>query len=296
MRGFLVDGKTDKAVELMRQTTIYPLVRSGTPPAMTFVNGSGQEIDTIFPDTPKFFEDLAEIVNTEPDRLTSEELFQLAALGIEKGTPFKPDAQHRALLAEGVHLASAMARANSYASHDPARIVYPDRRWERAFIGGSVTWDAQGFVNSDRRAAFAYLAIGMSPAMVEKIVGGGSQYLFTPRDAAGAFLDGGKSYKLHLPSNIPVKHFWSVVVYDAVSRSMLRNGQRFPSVSQYTGPKINPDGSVDIFFGPRTPPAPEPNWIKTIEGRGWFPLLRFYGPLEPFFDQSWKPDDIEEMR
>jgi len=296
VRGFLVDGKPDRAVAAMKETRIYPIAKAGAPQAMTFVNGSDQEIDTIFPDTPKFFEDLAEIVNSEPDRLSSEELFQLAALGIEKGNPFKPDAQHRALLAEGVHLASAVARANTFASSDPARLVYPDRRWESLFVGGSVTWDAQGFVNTDRRAAFAYAAIGMSPAMADKVVGAGSQYLFTPHDAAGAFLDGGKSYRLRLPPNIPVKQFWSVVVYDAVSRSMLRNGQRFPSVSQYTGPQANADGSIDIFFGPHAPQGPEQNWIKTLEGRGWFPLLRFYGPLEPFFDHSWKPDDIEPVR
>jgi len=72
-------------------------------------------------------------------------------------------------------------------------------------------------------------------------------------DASGAFLDGGKNYRLHLPSEIPVRLFWSVVVYDAMSRSELQNGQKFPSVSQYTGPVPNADGSVDIYFGPQAP-------------------------------------------
>ena len=94
----------------------------------------------------------------------------------------------------------------------------------------STVGDAQGYVNSDRRAAFAYLAIGMSPAMADKIVGGGSQYLSTPRDFDDAFLDGAKNYRLTLPANIPVRNFWSVVVYDAESRSMLKTGQKFPSV------------------------------------------------------------------
>ena len=31
-------------------------------------------------------------------------------------------------------------------------------------------------------------------------------------------------------------------------------------------------------------------------GRGWFALFRFYGPLEAFFDKTWKPDDIVEGR
>ena len=36
---------------LMKTTKIYPLSQAANPPATTFVNGSGQEIDTIFSDS-----------------------------------------------------------------------------------------------------------------------------------------------------------------------------------------------------------------------------------------------------
>ena len=55
--------------------------------------------------------------------------------------------------------------------------------------------------------------------MVEKHVGQGSQYLWTYRDAGGNFFDGAKTYRLHIPPNIPAGNFWSVLVYDALSRS-----------------------------------------------------------------------------
>src|SRR6185369_16151815 len=251
VRGFQVDGRPDKAVAQMKTTRVYPLSKAANPPAMTFVNGSHQEIDTIFSDNLQFFDDLAWMIEHEPHEvIPSHERFQLAAIGIEKGKPFKPGAPRRKLFDEAAQFASAIARNNSFASDDPARLVYPDRVWEWAFIGGSASWDSQGYINTDRRASFAYIAIGMSPAMVEKHVGAGSQYLWTPRDASGAFLDGGKNYRLHIPPNIPVKNFWSVVAYDADSRSILRSGQAFPSVSSYTGPQSNSDGSIDVYFGP----------------------------------------------
>ena len=188
-----------------------------------------------------------------------------------------------------------MSRVNTFASRDPTAQVYPDRRWEWAFVGGSATWDARGYVNIDNRAAWNYAATGNSPAMVQRNVGSGSQYLVVTSDASGAFLDGGRNYRFHVPARVPVKAFWSVVVYDALSRSELQNGEEFPSVSQYTGPVANADGSVDIYFGPQAPRGKERNWVKTVPGKGWFPYLRLYSPTEAFFNQTWKPDDIVEM-
>jgi len=43
----------------------------------------------------------------------------------------------------------------------------------------------------------------------------------------------------------------------------------------------------------RAPNERSANWIETLEHRGWFALLRFYGPTRPFFDKAWKPSDIE---
>jgi len=239
VRGFLVNGKSDQAVALMKTTKIYPLAKATAPPAMIFLNGSGKAIDTIFPDTYEYFESLAAFVEREPvDAIAPSDRFLLASIGIEKGKAFAPDEKTKQLLAEAARAGSAMARANTFASRDSAALVYPDRRWEWAFVGGSATWDEQGYVNVDHRAAWNYAATGNSPAMVQRTVGSGSQYLMATRDVSGAFLDGSKNYRLHLPPNVPVKLFWSVVVYDALSRSELQNGERFPSISQYTGPAV----------------------------------------------------------
>ena len=127
-----------------------------------------------------------------------------------------------------------------------------------------------------------------------RLVGVGSQYAMADHDAAGRYLDGGKSYRLHLPPDIPAKDFWSLVVYDPQTRSLLQTDQRVPSTgSQKQGILLNPDTSVDVFFGPESPPGREANWVQTIPGKGWFVYLRLYGPLEPWFDKTWRPGEIE---
>ena len=48
-------------------------------------------------------------------------------------------------------------------------------------------------------------------------------------------------------------------------------------------------------MGPEPPNGFEKNWIPTEPGRAWFAYLRLYGPLEPYFDQTWALPDIEQQ-
>jgi len=291
VRGFQVDGKTDQAVKLMKGIKVYPLAKASAPPRMEFMNGSGKDIDTLFPDTLRFFELLAMIVDEEPlESFSPLERSMMQAIGIEKGKPFKPDDAMKALLSEAARIGGAMARANTYASAS-AGFYYPDRKWQGIPDGMTYTFTRDGAPQIDARNNVYYMAAGNSPAMMEKNVGQGSQYLWTYRDRDGNYLDGAKNYRLHIAPDIPAKNFWSVVVYDALSRSELQNGQPLPSISAYSKPKVNADGSVDIFFGPEEP-VDKGNWIKTVPGKGWFPIFRFYGPAQPYFDKTWKLEDI----
>jgi len=140
------------------------------------------------------------------------------------------------------------------------------------------------------------LAYSTSPAMVLDIVGAGSKYPSTMRDASGEYLSGGASYRLNLPAHIPVNNFWSVTVYDAATASGLDNGQPFPSISSFDKPAANLDGSTEIYFGPTAPKGHEKNWLRTLPGKGYFVMLRLYGPTQPYFDKSWKLPDIEKVK
>jgi hypothetical protein len=52
-----------------------------------------------------------------------------------------------------------------------------------------------------------------------------------------------------------------------------------------------------VYFGPKRPDGVKrANWIQTMPGKGWFVALRLYSPLEPFFDKSWRPSEIELLR
>ena len=93
---------------------------------------------------------------------------------------------------------------------------------------------------------------------------------------------------------MPVNNFWAVTIYDSQARSMLQTSQPFPTVgSQTEGIRTNDDGSYNIYFGPRAPEGYENNWLETTQGKSWFVILRMYGPLKPWLDQTWRPGEIE---
>ena len=80
----------------MKQIKVYPLAKASAPPPMQFMNGSNQNINTVFPDTLRYFELLAMLVNEEPAELFDPlERWQMQAIGIEKGKPFAPTKRRR---------------------------------------------------------------------------------------------------------------------------------------------------------------------------------------------------------
>src|SRR5262249_31835258 len=158
------------------------------------------------------------------------------------------------ILTDAAAVGSATVRAISYRPRDPEARIYPDGAWLTPFIGGSYEFVRNGARLLDARSMFFFMATGITPAMALKAPGAGSQSLFAATDAKGLPFDGSKTYKLHLPPNIPAKNFWSLVLYDYQTRSMLQTDQQFPSIgSEKKGVVTNPDTSVDIYFGPKAP-------------------------------------------
>ena len=133
--------------------------------------------------------------------------------------------------------------------------------------------------------------------MFRRSKGAGSLYWLGNRDNTGAFVDGGKTYKLTVPQPVPAGLFWSVTIYDAATRSEVQTAQdRAALRSLFELRDTGAEKSVDLYFGPKAPAGREGLWIQTIPGRGWFSYFRIYGPQEAAFNGSWKPGDFEEVK
>ena len=299
-RGFKVNGDLRPSVEGIRKNLrIYPLAQAKNPPETKFINGSGVELNTVHANDFSYFEELNQIVQEEPsEALDPERLGLFASIGIAKGKPFAPDARMKRILTEAAAVGNATARAILFRTRMKEAYFFPNSAWITSFVGGSYEFLSQpGVRNLDARTLFFYYATGITPAMAMKMVGIGSQYAAAFVDSEGKPLNGSKTYKIHLPPNIPAKDFWSFVVYDNQTRSMLQTDQQFPSIgSQTKGIVINPDTSADVWFAPTPPKGHEANWVQTIPGKGWNVLLRLYGPQQSWFDKTWKPGEFELVK
>ncbi|MEJ0092953.1 MAG: DUF1214 domain-containing protein [Methylocella sp.] len=236
-----------------------------------------------------------EVIQHEPGDAFDPEIVGLfASIGIKKGKPFAPDDRMKSILTDAIGVANATARAIVFAPRDDRVKFYSDRQWATAFIRGSYAFYDKGERMLDARTLFHYYATGITPAMANSTPGTGSAYAYATRDSKGEYLDGAKTYKITLPAPIPAKQFWSFMVYDGQTRSMLETDQKLAGLdSNDKNIKSNPNGSVTVWFAPEPPAGQETNWVQTIPGKGWNTLLRLYGPLEPWFDKTWKPGDFE---
>ena len=301
LRGMLQDGKPDAASKNFREKLkVYPLSQKDNPPRMEFIEGSKIPFNTIHANNDKFFEEINNVIQREPvDFIDPELRGLLASIGIQKDKPFAPDARMQQILSEAVAVGNATARSLSFKPRSETVYLYDDSTWYTAFDGGDYRWlieDGKGGRNLDARTFFFYVATVNTPAMVKEMIGVGSQYALNALDQEDAYLDGSKNYKLKIPKDVPAKDFWSIVVYDPQTRSELQTEQPFPSKNNKRDTLAsNPDGSVDIYFGPKPPAGKESNWIQTVPGKGWFLCLRLYGPLKPWFDKSWRPGEIEKL-
>jgi hypothetical protein len=334
-RSFIVNNDPKPAADLVKKTLkIYPYVPgaegtsiaeilTGTvkpgkevpPPPMRFVEGTGMSINTIPPSDYRFYEMMDRLVQQQPaGAIDAERMGQLASIGIVKGKPFAPDDRMKKILTEAAAVGMAVSRTLAYKARESEGFAYyPGSAWiNELWLGGYtmqtpppmvtpagiVPFPPTGATTLNARTAMFYYATGITPAMIMRLTGIGSQYVWAFVDAGKNDLDGAKTYKVTLPKDIPQANFWSFTLYDNQTRSMLDTPQRYPRAGSqsYPSPAAEPsvDGSTIVYFGPTQPEGVKRgNWIQTMPGKGYSVMLRLYSPLEPFFAKTWRPSEVE---
>ena len=339
-RAFLTDNDPKPTVELIKKTIkIYPYTPGAvgtsiatalegkvkleaTPPVpeTKILDASGKSYNTIPPSDYSFYEMINANVQQEPaDSYNPELAGQLAAIGIVKGKEFKPDDRMKKILTDAAAVGNAAGRMLNwrFSVPHPDWAYYPDSMWGNMLWEGGANFETPppmitkegmfdplpptGARTLDSKTAFYYGYTLDSPGMIMRLPRVGSQYLMGFLDADKNDLDGGKTYKVTLPPNIPAAAFWSFTLYDNQSRSMLDTPQRYPRAGSqpYPSPaaEADADGSTTIYFGPKQPEGVKRgNWIQTMPDKGWFTLLRLYSPLEPFFTKEWRPSEVELVK
>jgi hypothetical protein len=311
LRGFYEDPKNlTPAVTHLEKTKVYPLNGEANATPMKFPDASGVPVNMLPISDGSAFDQLKKLVDREGDNLAGPDwLGMLAAIGIIKGQPFTPNAHTREVLDQAAKTGYKTSRVIGFEERVSGKSyrMYSDRRWLNPFADGTpanptgtlnLAWEnvAGGYLDLDARIWMFTDYYSLSPGMVSKIPGKGAMYVIGFTDSQGMPLVGASNYRLNLPANIPAANFWSVTLYEAENASGLANGQPFPSLGSRDKPVQNADGSTDLHLGPKAPPGKEANWLATVPGKGYFAILRLYGPTEPAIDRSWKPGDIEKVK
>jgi hypothetical protein len=277
---------------------------------MQFPNASGVPANMLPRSTAEAFDQLKWLVDREGTNLASADgLGLLANVGIVAGQPFEPDSQTRTIFDAAAKTAYKMSRAIGLSEEVDGHslLVWPDRHWvnpinNAAEPGAEKSIDfgwvnaAGGFTDIRRRAWFFTDYYSISPGMVSLTPGKGAFYVIAFNDADGEPLSGDASYKVTLPPDVPAELFWSLTLYEAENASGLATkDRRYPSLGSRDKPKQNVDGTTDLYIGPKAPEGKEANWLPTAPGRGFFAILRLYGPGKTAIDYNWKPGEIEKV-
>jgi hypothetical protein len=287
------DADVAKSAAYAKRVKIYPLSQASNPPPTVFTDVKDILFDSTIRYDESFFVHLDRIVQTEPwlnrDRVMID---QLKSLGIEKGKPFAPDATTKQLLAAAIQEAHAWLAAK-YDAGLPA--FFDGTHWTYPAHPDMIKAAAENFDNPDhypvdwRGLAYHYAYIGI------KRLGAGQFYLINIKDKNGDGYDGAKTYRLHVPPNVPIEQYWSLTAYDRDTHALIKNVDRASRASNATEVKKNADGSVDLYVGRQAPAGQETNWIPTDPARRFELMFRLYGPKPEFFEKKWMLPDVEKV-
>ncbi|WP_461600049.1 DUF1214 domain-containing protein, partial [Achromobacter marplatensis] len=283
------DSDIAAAIALVKKLRLYPHAAQSHPPEQHFIDMAGKLFDAIVPFDETFYVRLARMINEEPVQTRDlVAMGQLLTLGIEKGKAYKPDPAS----APALKLAAKDAHAGFIAALNKGEPWWAGSMWvlpENLGPKTAFSFQTPDYLGVDGRGMIFFLAYA-PPAEL----GSATFYLTGVHDAQGHSLEGSKTYRLRIAPDVPASQFWAVTVYDLDSAGFIRESPRV-GLDAYQNLRKNQDGSIDVYFGPTPPAGEESNWIYTAPHQRWFSMFRFYGPMKPIFDKTWRLGDIEPV-
>ena len=244
------DADIADAVAYGKRVRVYPLSAAADPPETTYIDAFDVLFDATIPYDARFFDALNSVVQAEPwlprDRAMID---TLKAIGIEKGKPFAPDDKSRRIFNLAAHEAHSWLGNRLEASYFPPP-YFDGGHWHVPASGEVIEGMTTNFADPgsypvDNRAVTYSLAFFSA-----KHLGAGQFYLMALEDRKGNKLDGGTTYRIHVPASAPVHQYWSATVYDGKTHALIRNTPRSSRSSTSPDLTVNVDGSVDVYFGP----------------------------------------------
>jgi hypothetical protein len=297
LRSNLTDGSEKdlaRAIEYGKRVKMYPYSQAAKPPQTTFVDLLNVDFSNTIPYDIHFYELLNQFVQREPWLTRDMAMIdQLASIGIKKGKSFSPDTRSREILQAAIKDAHRWIDKKYQTIFTPP--FYEGTRWalpasQDVVKAVMANYQVPDIYPVDERAISYSMAYFSA-----KHLGTGQFYLMTIKDKNDQPFDGSKTYRLHLPPDVPVKLYWSVTAYDRETHALIKDMQYASRASTTPGLQKNSDGSIDLYFGSKAPEGKESNWIPTSQ-RSFELLARFYGPEKSFFDKTWTMGDVEEVK
>lgn len=294
-RSIVQKGKTIKdAFDYAHRMRMYYLSEASHPPEQKFVDPKDVRYPTLPIYDEKFFDDMYEIFSVEPVREQDKTMMgMLASLGIEQGKPFHPDENAKRAMRQAA--IDIWYYLQGEFDHLPAeRLYWPDRHYASLMMTDNnrrFEYDYKDRIDTIPRAMQFMWCIYV-PAQLSDTPA--TQYLCSMADADGQPMQAGKTYRVDVPANVPVKQFWALTVYDRATFAFIYTKSERTTLSSYDLDKMkkNDDGSVPIFVGPEAPQGFESNWIDTA-GKRPMPMFRFYGPEEELNKKTFKIPDFK---
>jgi hypothetical protein len=282
------------AYHYAQRLRMYYLSEAANPPKQRFIDPIHDRYPTLPFFDERHFDDMHAIMSVEPVNPHDKIMMgMLTSLGIEKGKPFTPDETAKKAMRQAA--IDAWFYLQYWYDHFPReKLFWPDRHYAsllQADDNRTFTFVYDDRIDLINRAAEYFWCTYMPRVLSDDPA---TQYLMAVADSNGNPLEAGKSYKLDVPAQMPVKQFWALTVYDRATNAFIYSESNRTTLSSYDldSMKKNADGGVTIYVGPTAPQGLESNWIPT-SGRRPLPAMRLYGPTEAINSKTFKLNDFQ---